>query len=96
MTVSSGSKKTATELAEFKKADAEEKKAMLSAITRLGERTQTLENEFRHMPDKDMVHKLQNDLTEVKGQVNSMVRSSEAAERSLHRLEDFLLERPAA
>ncbi len=94
--ISSGAKKTASELEAFKKADADEKKTMLAAISELGKRTQTLENEFRHMPNKEMVYKLQNDLTEMKGQVTTMVKSSDATERAIRRVEDFLMDRTAA
>lgn len=94
--ISSGAKKTATELEAHKKADAEEKKTMMAAITKLGERTQTLESELKHMPSKDMVFKLQNDLTEMKGQVATMIKSSEATERATRRVEDFLMNRSAA
>jgi uncharacterized protein HemX len=94
--ISSGAKKMASELDAFRKSDAEEKKTMMAAIAELGKRTQTLENEFKHMPNKEMVYKLQNDLTEMKGQVTTMVKSSEATERAIRRVEDFLMERPAA
>lgn len=96
MIISSGSKRTASELIEFKKADAEDKKAMMAAITELGKRTQSLEAEIKHMPSKEMVFKLQNDLTEMKGQVMTMVKSSEATERATRRVEDFLMNRTAA
>jgi uncharacterized protein HemX len=94
--ISSGAKRTATELEAFKKTDAEEKKVMMTAITRLADRTLALEKDFEHMPDREMVHKLQNDLTELKGQVTTMVKSSEATERAIRRVEDFLMDRTAA
>lgn len=56
-------------------------------------RIQSVETEIRHLPDKESVHKLQVDLTEMKGQIATMVKSTESTERATHRLEQFLLSR---
>jgi TolA-binding protein len=56
-------------------------------------RIQSVEGEIKHMPDKDSFQKMQLDLAELKGQINSMVKSSEATERATRRVEDFLLKR---
>lgn len=72
----------------FLKSDA--KKAAETLATH-GSRIQRLEDQVQHLPDKDTVHKLQIDLTEMKGQMASMVKSSEATERATRRVEDFLM-----
>lgn len=54
-------------------------------------RVQAVENEMKHLPDRETVHKLQIDLTEMKGQMATMVKSSEATERATRRVEDFLM-----
>lgn len=74
----------------FLKSDA--KKAAETLILH-GSRIQKLEDDMRHMPDKETVHKLQIDLTEMKGQMATMVKSSEATERATRRVEDFLLKK---
>ncbi|UDF29823.1 UNVERIFIED_ORG: DUF2730 domain-containing protein [Roseateles sp. XES5] len=74
----------------FLKSDA--KKAGETLISH-GSRIQKLEDDMRHMPDKETVHKLQIDLTEMKGQMATMVKSSEATERATRRVEDFLLKK---
>lgn len=56
-------------------------------------RIQRLEDQIQHLPDKETVHKLQIDLTEMKGQMAAMVKSSEATERATRRVEDFLLKK---
>lgn len=52
-----------------------------------------LENDIAHMPSKESVHQLQLDLTELKGQIGIMAKSSEATERTARRVEEFLLSR---
>lgn len=54
-------------------------------------RVQAVENELRHLPDKDTVNKLQVDMTDLKGQITIIARSSEATERATRRVEEFLL-----
>ncbi|WP_026784223.1 DUF2730 family protein [Pleomorphomonas koreensis] len=56
-------------------------------------RIQTLEGEVKHLPNKDAVHNLQLDLTELKGHVATMAKSAEATERTTRRVEEFLLNR---
>jgi NADH dehydrogenase FAD-containing subunit len=56
-------------------------------------RISKVENDIKHMPDKESVHKLQLDLTEMKGQIGIMAKSSEVTERTTRRVEEFLLSR---
>ncbi len=62
-------------------------------LTEHDRRIQTLEAEVRHLPNKDAVHNLQIDLTELKGHVATMAKSAEATERTTRRVEEFLLNR---
>lgn len=62
-----------------------------SKLIELDRRTQSLEGEMKHLPDKDSVHKLQLDLTEMKSQLVAMIKSSEATERATRRVEEFLM-----
>lgn len=72
----------------FLKSDAKKAGEILASHA---SKIQKLEDEMRHMPDKETVHKLQLDMTEMKGQMNSIVKSSEATERATRRVEDFLM-----
>lgn len=54
-------------------------------------RIQAMENELRHLPDKDTVNKLQIDMTDLKGQIALIAKSSDATERATRRVEEFLL-----
>ena len=54
-------------------------------------RIQAMENELRHLPDKDTVNKLQIDMTDLKGQIAIIAKSSDATERATRRVEEFLL-----
>lgn len=56
-------------------------------------RISRLENDIAHMPSKESVHQLQIDLTEMKGQIGVMAKSSEVTERTTRRVEEFLLQR---
>lgn len=67
-----------------------------SNATKLAEhdhRLTQVENNVRHMPSKESVHQLQIDLTEMKGAISVMAKSSEVTERTTRRVEDFLLSR---
>ncbi len=55
-------------------------------------RISTLENDVRHLPSKESVHQLQIDLTEMKGQIGIMAKSSEVTERTTRRVEEFLMQ----
>lgn len=54
-------------------------------------RIQTVESEFQHLPKKDDVHRMQVAMTEMQGQLGSMVKTTEATERATRRVEEFLL-----
>ncbi|EHS51507.1 hypothetical protein PDO_1898 [Rhizobium sp. PDO1-076] len=54
-------------------------------------RIQAIEGELKHLPNKDTVNKLQVDMTELKGDIALIAKSSEATERATRRVEEFLL-----
>lgn len=72
----------------FLKSDAKKATETLATQDR---RIQRLEDQIQHLPNKDTVHQLQIDLTEMKGQMASMVKSTEGTERATRRVEDFLM-----
>ncbi len=62
-------------------------------LTQHDRRIQTLEDEIKHLPDKDAIHQLQLDLAELSGHVATLAKSAEATERTTRRVEEFLLNR---
>lgn len=96
MFLTSGAKKTANELAEFKKVDAEEKKAMMTAITALGQRTQSLESDMKHLPDAKAVMEMRLSISELSGKIGRMEESQIGVARTVNRVEDFLMKGNAA
>ncbi|MFN3362738.1 MAG: DUF2730 family protein [Allorhizobium sp.] len=65
----------------------EEKKKVIEHDRRI----QAIEGEIKHLPNKDTVNKLQVDMTELKGDIALIAKSSEATERATRRVEEFLL-----
>jgi hypothetical protein len=63
-------------------------------LTEHDRRIQSLEDEIKHLPNKDAVHHLQIDLTELKGFVATLAESSKATASATKRVEEFLLNRP--
>ncbi|OCP17450.1 MULTISPECIES: DUF2730 family protein [unclassified Ensifer] len=91
--ISSGSKQTANELAEFKKTDASEKKALMEAVQALGQRTQTLESELKHLPDRETTHRMELAMMEINGKLNVMAERLKPIEAIGERLQEALLEK---
>ncbi|MCY1667867.1 DUF2730 family protein [Rhizobium sp. SL86] len=54
-------------------------------------RIQAVEGDMKHLPNKDTVNKLQVDMTDLKGQIALIAKSSDATERATRRVEEFLL-----
>ncbi len=54
-------------------------------------RIQSVEGDMKHLPNKDTVNKLQVDMTDLKGQIALIAKSSDATERATRRVEEFLL-----
>jgi hypothetical protein len=89
--ISSGSKKTASELAEFRKQDADEKRKMLEAVTALGARTQALESDMKHLPDAKAVHELRLALEQLSGKLGRMEENQIGMSRTVLQVQDFLM-----
>ena len=89
--ISSGSRKTANELAEFRKQDAEEKKALLEAVAALGTRTQALESDMRHLPDAKAVYDLRLSLEQLSGKLGRMEENQLGMSRTVLQVQDFLM-----
>lgn len=94
--LTSGAKKTANELAEFRKQDAEEKKKLMEAVAALGQRTQALESDMRHLPDAKAVMDMRLSISELSGKIGRMEESQIGVARTVNRVEDFLLKGNAA
>jgi hypothetical protein len=94
--VSAGSKKTASELEAYKKADAEEKKLMMTAITELGRRIQTVESDVKHMPDSKAFMDMRVAMSELSGKIGRMEESQIGMARTVARIDDYLMNTRAA
>lgn len=78
--VGSGSKKNAEDIG---KLDAK--------VDDHADRLSSIETNMQHMPSKETVTKLQVDMAAMKGQIDSIAKTSEATERATRRVEDFLM-----
>ena len=59
-------------------------------LTEHDRRVQKLENEYAHLPSKDDVHELREDVSEVKGSIGRMEERWAATDRTARRIEEFL------
>nr|WP_298099740.1 hypothetical protein [uncultured Shinella sp.] len=89
--ISSGAKKTASELAEFRKQDAEEKKALMEAVAALGTRTQAIEIGMEHLPDAKAVYELRLALEQLSGKLGRMEENQIGMSRTVLQVQDFLM-----
>lgn len=89
--ISSGSKKTASDLADFRKEDAEDKKALLEAVAALGQRTQALEIGMQHLPDAKAVYDLRLALEQLSGKLGRMEENQIGMSRTVLQVQDFLM-----
>lgn len=92
MIVSSGAKKTAGDLADFKKQDAEEKATMMTAITRLGERVQSLEGEMRHLPTRESQHRIEVNMEKMNGRLDVLTEALKPIKANAELVNDLLRE----
>lgn len=88
---SSGEKELTIRLAKFEEELAERLDTAEASLRSYDRRIQAVESEVNHMPTQESVHKLQVDLTEMKGSIAVMAKSSEVTERTTRRVEEFLL-----
>ena len=57
------------------------------------QRLSKVENDLSHMPNTETVHQLQIAISDMKGQMGILAKSSEATERTTRRVEEFLMSR---
>lgn len=94
--MTSGAKKTAGDLEAHKTANAEAIEQIEADIVAQDKRIQTLESDFRHLPDKEIVHRLELTMKDMQVQMAGMAASSEATARTARRVEEFLLDQAKA
>ena len=94
--LTSGSKKTATDLQAHKATNSAVCAELENRIAAHAIRIQKLENEFGHLPDKDIVHRLELTMKDMQVQMAGMAASSEATARTARRVEEFLLDQAKA
>lgn len=57
------------------------------------QRIQRLENEMQHLPDKDMVHRMELSMKDMQVQMATMASETQATSRSLRRMEEWLIKK---
>ena len=88
-------KDSSDKLAAFQK-DEEEKLAKLAEVDGSHAlRIQKLENEMLHLPDKDMVHRMELTMKDMQVQMATMASEAQANSRSLRRMEEWLIKKGA-
>jgi hypothetical protein len=88
--LTSGEKRVAADLVEHRKAQAERDKEVDDAIVGLASRLQAVEQEMRHLPDKDSVVGLQLAMAELKGTIGRLDESLGSVQRTVLRIDDYL------
>lgn len=73
------------------KENAEAITRMCAALDGLASRLQKVENELEHLPSVSEINQLSTDIAYIKGELKAVNKSLEASERSLRRVENFLL-----
>jgi hypothetical protein len=78
--LTSGSKKNTADIADLKAAREVQDRKL-----------QTLDEGFKHLPDKDVVHRLELGMKDMQIQMASMATSQANTERTARRVEEYLL-----
>ena len=73
------------------KADAEDLDRALAKVDGAEERIAVLENEIRHLPDREMTHAMELTLRDVQGQLAVLTERIIPMAKTTERLQDFLL-----
>jgi ABC-type nickel/cobalt efflux system permease component RcnA len=58
-------------------------------------RIQSLEEELKHLPNKEMVHQIQLAIARMEGHLGKVEASGAATERTVRRIDDYLSKGPA-
>jgi predicted nucleic acid-binding Zn-ribbon protein len=64
----------------------------IDKIDKVEDRLAKLENEFRHLPDRDSVHKIDVSLEQMKGELKALGEKLQPVAKISDRLQEFLLE----
>lgn len=91
MFMSSASKRTATDLSDFKKQDAVEKKALRDSLQALTTRTQSLESDIKHLPDSRSVMELQLAIEKLAGRLGRIEENQLGMSRTVLQVQEFLM-----
>lgn len=94
--MTAGSKKTAGDLEEYKKTAEGEMKALMTAVTALGSRTQTLESELKHLPDAKAFMDMRLAISDLSAKLGRMEESQISTSRTVMQVQDFLMKSNAA
>lgn len=91
--MTSGAKKTASDLEKHKSETEERWSGLDKIMDEHGSRIQSIEGEMKHLPDKDMVHQLQMTMKDIQIEMANVKAETQAAARTSRRVEEFLLDR---
>ncbi len=91
-----GGKRAEAGLTLYKEQAGERFTTIEAEVGDLGHRMQTVEGEFRHLPSKKDVHDLNILVERMIGTQGRQEEKLEAVDRSIRRVEDFLIERGKA
>ncbi|MFQ6186437.1 hypothetical protein ACLMJV_31675 [Sinorhizobium meliloti] len=91
MFMSSASKRTATDVSDFKKQDAVEKKALRDFLQALTTRTQSLESDIKHLPDSRSVMELQLAIEKLAGRLGRIEENQLGMSRTVLQVQEFLM-----
>ena len=75
------------------KATQQEIKELHSEVEALGTRVVSIEKDIEHLPDRDSLHRQELAISEMKGDMSTMAEAFKAISRTVHRVEEFLMER---
>lgn len=89
--LTASAKKTADDLAGFKKSNGEYLNGHDRKLREHDRRIQKLENEVEHLPSKDDVHELRLGVEQVKGSLGRLEESNLGMARAVRRVESHLL-----
>lgn len=89
--LTSGAKKTATALDQFKSSLDATMQKLGETIAAQDRRIQVLETEMKHLPDAKAFGDLRLAISELAGKVGRMEENQMGVSRTVHRVEDFLM-----
>lgn len=67
--------------------------ALQKVVNDQDRRISSIENELKHLPDKEVVHRLELTLSEMKSDIVKIAASADQSARTTQRVENYLMER---